>query len=271
MYLGIDIGGTKTLIACFNDQGTIQEQQRIRTPKNYTDFISEVARCVDTLTTKTFHYCCVAVPGRLDRGRGIGIVLGNLPWQNVSIQEDIQKIVGCPTRIENDANLAGLSEALLIPGYSRVLYITVSTGIGTGLIIDQTIDPYLADSEGGHMVLEHDGKQEAWEDFASGRAIVRKFGKRAEEITDARTWRIIAHDLALGIIDLIAMLQPQVIVFGGGVDKVFERFQPYLEAELKEIASPLTPIPPLRKAARPEEAVVYGCYAFARRQYASTH
>ena len=267
MYLGIDIGGTKTLVAALDERGVIVESQRFATPKEYADFISELAQMVAPFTTKTFTGCCAAVPGLLDREHGIGLAFGNLAWRHVPIRDDIRRIVGCPTIIENDANLAGLSEAMLLKEFRRVLYVTISTGIGTGFVVDQAIDPDFADSEGGHMMLEHEGKIQKWEDFASGKAIVQRFGKRAEEITDTSTWKIIAHDIALGLIDLIAMIQPEVVVFGGGVDNFFERFQPYLETELKQLATPLTPIPPLRKAARPNEAVLYGCYDLAKSQY----
>jgi predicted NBD/HSP70 family sugar kinase len=114
------------------------------------------------------------------------------------------------------------------------------------------------------MLLEHHGKMVTWESFASGKAIVKRFGKRAEDIHDAKTWKIISHDISLGLIDLIAVLQPEVIVFGGGVDIFFERFKEHLEDALKKYETPLTPIPPLIKAARPNEAVVYGCYDYAK-------
>lgn len=267
MYLGIDIGGTKTLVACMDKHGVIAESQQFATPRAYADFISQLAKVVAFLATKSFTGCCVAVPGRLDRAKGVAVALGNLPWRDVSIQADIQAIAHCPVVIENDANLGGLSEAMLLPQYNRVLYVTISTGIGTGFIVDRAIDPDFADTEGGHMLLEHHGKLQMWEQFASGKAIVRRFGKRAQDITDAATWRVIAHDIALGLIDLIAVIQPEVIVFGGGVDTYFDRFHNHLEAELKKYQTPLTPIPPLRKAARPNEAVVYGCYDLAKRLY----
>ena len=268
MYLGIDIGGTKTLVACLDEHGVILESLKFPTPETYTKFKHVLADTVDKLSTKRFVACCVAAPGRLDRERGIGLGFGNLPWSNVPIRDDVKRIVHCPVIIENDAKLAGLSEAMLLKDYSRVLYVTISTGIGTGFIIDQQIDPDFDDMEGGHMILEHQDKLQKWEDFASGQAIVKRFGKRAEDIHDAKTWKIIAHDVSLGLTNLIAVVQPEVIVFGGSVDTYFERFEPYLNAELKKYNTPLTPTPALRKAARPNEAVVYGCYDLAKSSHA---
>ena len=270
MYLGIDIGGTKTFVATLDDNGVIQEEFRFPTPKLYNNFLKELAKTVAKLATKKFIAAGVGAPGKIDREQGVALVFGNLSWHNAPLAQDIREIVRCPVVVENDANLAGLSEAMLLKHYQKVLYVTISTGIGTGFIVDQRIDPDLADSEGGHMMLEHNGKLEAWEDFASGRAIVTRFGKRASDITDAQTWKVIAHDIALGLIDLVAMLEPNVIVLGGGVSSHFDKFGSYLEDCLKQYDNPLITLPELRVAARPEQAVVYGCYDLAKARYGKT-
>ncbi len=260
MYLGIDIGGTKTLLATFDATGALQEQLRFPTPHDYRVFLHVLANNVAKMSTNKWSSCCVAAPGLLDRSAGVAKAFGNLPWKNIPIQSDIADVVQCTTIIENDANLAGLSEARLIPAYQTVLYLTISTGIGGGFIVNGTIDPDLEDSEPGLMVIEYHNKLQRWQDFASGRAIYARFGKRAEDITDQKTWSVIAHALSLGIIDVIATTQPDVIVFGGGVSSYFERLHPYLKAELNKYNTPMTAIPPLLKAKRPESAVIYGCY-----------
>jgi predicted NBD/HSP70 family sugar kinase len=268
MYLGIDIGGTKTLVACLDDKGVITERSKFPTPQAYDVFLRELAKVIVNLSTKEFIAVGMAVPGKLDREHGTAKAFGNLPWEDIPIKDDIERMVHAPVVIENDANLAGLSEAMLLKNtHDKVLYVTVSTGIGTGIISHQKIDPELADSEGGELLLEYGGRLQHWEDFASGRAIVKRFGKQAREITDEKTWRLIAHDLALGLADLIAVIQPDVIVMGGGVDSYFSRFAPFLQAELKKYETPLVPTPPILQAKRPEEAVVYGCYDLAKSLY----
>ena len=270
MYLGIDIGGTKTIVASLDDNGVIQESFRFPTPQRYPDFLKELADTVDKLATKSFTAAGVGVPSKIDRAHGIAIAGGRLPWKNVPVQKDIEALVHCPTIIDNDANLAGLSEAMLLKEFRKVLYITISTGIGTGYIVDQQIDPSMADSEGGEMLLEHSGKLEQWQDFASGQAIVRRFGKRASEITDNHTWRTIAHDVSLGIIDLVAVIQPDIIVLGGGVGAHYDKFKSFLDEYLKTYETPLLTIPPIRQAVRPELAVVYGGFDLAKGVYGKT-
>ena len=268
MYLGIDIGATKTLVACFTNDGVITERSKFLTPKNYTQFKKELADTVAKMSTSTFFACCVGVPGKLDRKQGIGIAMGNLPWKNVPIGEDVKAIASCPVVIENDAKLAGLSEAMLLKAtYDRVAYVTISTGIGVGIIVNQRIEPSLVDSEPGKMPLEHNGKMVAWESFASGKAIVKRYGKQASEITDQTTWKHIAQDIAVGLINVIAIVQPQVIVLGGGVATHFDRFDDHLKKALQRYETPLIPIPPIMHAARPEDAVVYGCYDLAKSTY----
>ncbi|HEY9713922.1 MAG TPA: ROK family protein, partial [Chroococcales cyanobacterium] len=177
--MGVDIGGTKTFVAALDDAGVITEKVRFPTPRAYAEFVSKLKETAAALQTKNFRAGCAAVPGSIDRQRGIARRLGNLPWRDVPLQEDAEHIFACPILLEHDAALGGLSEAMLLPKDTKVLYITISTGIGTGFIDHQHIIPDLADSEGGQMLLEYHGKPTKWEDFASGRAIAARFGKQA--------------------------------------------------------------------------------------------
>jgi predicted NBD/HSP70 family sugar kinase len=269
MYAGVDIGGTKTLVASIDDHGAITEKIRFETPKKYDFFIHELRFAAHKLGHDDYEAAGVGFPATImDHEHGIGITFGNLPWKKAHILEDVEKVFHCPTVAENDAKMAALSEAMLIKSkYSRVLYITVSTGIGIGWVVDQQIDDSVGDGGGRAFLLEHHGKYTPWEQFASGRAIVARYGKRAEEIHDVHTWKLICRDLAVGLLDLIALLQPEVIVFGGSVGTYFDRYGKLLKAELKKYETPHLLIPVLRQAARPEEAVLFGCYDLARQTF----
>ncbi len=269
MYLGIDIGGTKTLIAALDQHGVILVSLRIETPKDYDEFLKAVKHVLrGEIPVTDFRAGCVAAPGTIDRKRGRFERGGNLHWENVPLLQDIERIAGCPMLIENDANLAGLSEAMLLKQHQKVLYITVSTGIGTGFIVDQKIEPNMANSEGGQMMIQRGDKVVKWESFASGKAMFEKYGKKASDIKSKATWRAIAKDQAIGMVNLLAMTEPDIIVIGGGVGAHLEKYHDLLVAELKKIATPMVPIPPIVEAQRPEAAVVYGCYDLARSVYA---
>jgi glucokinase len=267
MFAGVDIGGSKTLVATFNDDGIIAEKKRFHTPSDYSTFLEELKEVALSLQTTDFRAAGVAVPGKIDRHRGLGEYFGSLAWHNVPIQADVEHIFHCPIVIENDANLGALSESMLRPEDKRLIYVTISTGIGTGFIINRELDPELLDSEGGQMAFEYHNKRTTWEDFASGRAITKRFGKKAADIDDEKTWQRIAHDLATGFLELIAIAQPDIIVIGGSVGNYFDRFKVYLLEELTQYNNPLVPIPDLQTATRPEEAVIYGCYELALKRY----
>ncbi len=268
MYAAVDIGGTKTLVAAFSKEGKVRQEEKFSTPENYDDFIKKLEDVAVKFSTKDFRAAVVGAPGKIDRKHGVGLVFGNLPWKNVTLEQDIEKIFNCPVTVENDTNLAGLSEAVLVKGkFHKVLYVTISTGIRGAYIIDGEMDPDTIDEEVGHMSLEHKGKFEKWEEFASGKAIVNKYGKPASDIKDVSVWKSISRDIAAGFITLIATLTPEIIIVGGGVGSHFEKFDKYLEKELSRMNNPLLSTPVIRKAKHPEEAVIYGCYQLAKDTY----
>jgi predicted NBD/HSP70 family sugar kinase len=269
MYLGIDIGGTKTLIASLDAKGVIKESIKFPTDQDYKKFLKDLNEQIGSLETKDFAAVGVGVPGPgIDRVNGKLLNSSNLAWHNVSLQDDIEDLVHTPVAIENDAKLAALSEAMLLKDrYKSVLYITVSTGIGYGLVVDQKIDVNIGDGGGRTILLEHDGKTVPWESFASGKAIVERYGKMAKDIEDEETWEAISRDLAKGFIELIAITEPEVIVIGGSVGHYFNKYKKPLENEIKKYHVPLIKMPLLVEAKRPEQAVVYGCYDFAKQRF----
>jgi len=261
IYLGIDIGGTKTLLAVFDENGTIIKKVKFLTDINYSQFLIDLKNNISSLDQTKFDKCGVAVPGLIDRKAGIAIAFGNLPWKNLSIKNDIEIIAGCNTQIEHDACLGGLFEARQLDSSAhKVLYLTISTGIGAGLIIDNNIDVNYANSEPGQMEIYNDGRLEKWESFASGKAILKKFGKQAKDIDDENSWSEIANNIALGCLELMAIIQPDVIIFGGSVGNYFERFENKLKKKLENHYNPLIKFPLLKKATRADDCVILGCY-----------
>lgn len=267
MYLTIDVGGTKTLLATFSDAGEILERLKFPTPKSYSDFIAELkASIVKICGGETPVSCSMALPASIDREHGVAEYFGNLDWANVPVADDLKGTLNCPLYLENDAKLAGLAEAYeLRDRYKRVLYVTVSTGIGLGLVVDGKIDYSVSDAGGRGMLMEHHGKLMAWEEFASGKAIVAHLGKMASEITDEKDWYFVARNIAVGLIDLIVTLSPECIVIGGGVGAHLDKFKAHLDAELEIYKSKMiNELPEITEAKHPEEAVVYGGYLLCK-------
>lgn len=263
MFLAIDVGGSKVLLSMFSDDGKVLKSSKIKTAIMYPDFIQDVKDQIhDLIGEEQPEVCAVALPATIDRDSGVALYFGNLPWENVHIRDDLSDILHCPILLENDAKLAGLAEAYSLKKlYKRVLYITISTGIGIGLVVDGKIDHSVSDAGGRGVIVEHNGKIMAWEEFASGRAINQKTGKLASEIEDPSEWYIIARNIAIGLINLIGAYSPECIVIGGGVGAHLEKFHEHLHEELELYRSKLIiNMPQIIKAQHPEEAVVYGGY-----------
>jgi glucokinase len=270
MYLGIDIGGTKTLLACFDEGGKIVSEHRFLTPELYENFLEALKQSLTILSEHRFKACGLAAPALIDHETGVAIKFGNLTWENVPVKRDVEELLGIPVRIENDAKAATLSEARLSPQYEKAMYITVSTGIGAGVAVNGQLDKTLEDIEPGQMMLEHEGEPKKWESFASGSAIYKKYNQKASEITDPEIWKEISFNLAIGLIDIIALVRPDVIFVGGGVGAHFEKFSEPLNEALHAMNNKMLTIPPILKATHPEEAVVYGCFELAKEADANT-
>lgn len=267
MYLGIDIGGTKTLVATLSDNGEITDSRRFPSNHDYEQFLRDLGENLGQLKLEDGYGACAGVSGLLDRAAGTVHALGNLPWRDKPIRDDISRLIGGrPLIIENDARLAGLSEAQLVKDrHQDVLFLTVSTGIGGAFIQEGRIAKALQDTEMGKMPLWHDGGYTHWEEFAGGRGVVKQFNKRADEITDPAQWRKIGENLAHGIGAVCSVLQPEIIILGGSVGKHADSFSPVIMEFLKRNLHPVVRQPhAIIPAQRPDEAVIYGCYDLAK-------
>lgn len=272
MIVTIDTGATKTLIADFDATGVKRQEARFETPKNEHEFLETLVATLKTAypdPTK-IDAICVALPGMITP-EGVLELAPNLGWRNVSIREELGQFYHCPIFVENDANLAGLAEARAQEKMPKLaLYLTISTGIGGGIIINGRLLPAHRSSEVGHMVLEYDGKLQEWESFASGRAILEYYGLYARDITSEDTWREIADKISRGLLALVPALRPDLMIFGGSIGTYFEQYKPHLEEILHDHFDELTiTVPEIVKAKHPEEAVVYGCYHYATHKLAS--
>lgn len=264
MIVTVDTGGTKTLISSFTKAGKIGKQIVYPTPHDpvkYTQILRQALE--DEYGNKKVDIIVIALPGIIDDG--IARWCRNLGWKNFDVRLALSNVLGgAPIYVQNDANLAGLAEArLLKPIPDFALYVTISTGIGTGFISRGHIDLGLESSEGGHALVEFDGKVREWESFASGRAIKETYGKFARDITSKRAWNHIADRISRGFLAVIPITQPDVIIIGGSIGTYFDRYGAQLATLLDERLPPHITRPTLLQAQHPEQAVIYGGYYHA--------
>lgn len=267
MILAIDVGGTKTLIALFNHEGRILRKQLLETPSDYNLFKDRLIAALRAFWEPGIEIEAIglAVPGLVDYKTGFVTKFGNLDWKNVDIKDQLQHDFNVPVFIDNDANVGALFEAnQLDPTPQLAVYVTIGTGIGTGIIFNGKIDQSIAKSEGGHIVLRHHDQYVVWEDIASGRAIRRDYQKYAYEIDDKAVWDDIARRIALGLFSIIPLLQPDAVIIGGGIGTHFAKYKDTLNQELAQNLPHMVDMPHITAATHSEEAVVYGCNILAR-------
>lgn len=263
MITAVDVGATKVLVAQFGPDGKPQNEVRFPTPPDITDFLTILHEQLAQYSAITS--IVMGVPGIITAD-GVIVRCSNLPWRNFAMKELLSNHYGVPVQIENDAKLAGLAEVNHISPLPQLgLYLTVSTGIGDGIIVNGRIHPALRTSEPGHIRLHFNGEWQQWQHFASGSALVEHFGKEAHQFSREAEWREVADRLSRGLFALIPVLQPDVIIFGGSVGAYFEHFDDILLEKLQPI-TPFITIPRLLKAQHPHEAVLYGCYYHATHQ-----
>lgn len=247
----VDIGGTK-LLAAVEEDGRLEPALRRATPQD-----GAIATLVDLIDAvrrgRALDGIAMAVPGPFDRE---GAALVNPPgmpraWWGLRLGQALGERYACDVVVENDANCAAVAESKVgaAAGARSVVYMTVSTGIGIGIVIDGHLVYGRHDTEGGHMVLWpewlggppcHCGGHGCLEALASGLAIERRFGRRAEDLDDGDAWEDVGRWLGLGIVNLAAILDCEAVVLGGGVVRSADRFWPSMT---KTVASSLFLVP----------------------------
>ena len=271
MLVTVDTGGTKTLVASFSEDGTLGTQIKFATPKKSSDYVDLLRETLlENYKGQTVEAIVIGLPGTITDG--VAVWCQNLKWRNFDVRAALKGVLGdAPILVENDANLAGLAEAHALKSIPPLaLYVTVSTGIGSGIITNGIIDPSLSHSEAGRSLVEYDGVIREWEDFASGKAIYEAFGKYARDITSKRTWYQVADRISRGFLTLIPTLQPEVIIIGGSIGTYFDNYSEKLVGLLKEHLPSHIPMPKFVQAVHPEQAVIYGCYYYALQILADT-
>lgn len=156
--LAIDIGGTNTRLAVVNDSFEIE--QCVIKPTICDDkekFMQNIIDGIHEIDLKEVDTIGAGVPGVVDREKGIILDLPNVRVKDIKFAEILKKETGLDTYLRNDAEVACLAEALSPKGkkYSRVFFITISTGLGGALCVDQVIQDYV--TEVGHTLAKFEG------------------------------------------------------------------------------------------------------------------
>lgn len=270
--IAIDIGGTKVRIGRVDGHGRISQFIDFPTPPAEATMLQQAIDTVHELSGPAQPLAIgIAAPALVDRKKGTIGPCTHIPtWKKLPIVNKLSQEFACPVVLENDATLGGVCEALVGSGrkYRYVLYVTVSTGIGSALILDGQPLPGPYNPQGGQMILVDHAKNPLYGSFeylASGKAIVREHGKIAADIRSKTTWNQITRPLAQGLHNLIVATNPEVVVLGGGVSRHYKRFIAPLKKHLAELAyTPKFPLPPIVQAKHVETAPLVGAGLIAQ-------
>jgi glucokinase len=242
--LGVDIGGTKIAAGTVNDGACVVHGVTVptRAAEGYDVSIGQVYKAIGECLPAGVRAIGICAPGPLNPKTGVILNPPNLPgWRNVPLADLVGERFGLLCRVENDANAAGLAEARFgaARGFDSVLYVTLSTGIGAGIILDGKVyhGKNGAAAEGGHVTIDwrsgticNCGTPGCIEALASGSAIAKR-GRTPEQIADGvargdgESLRIldeIASMLGAWMGSMISLLDPDIIVVGGGVSRIGE-------------------------------------------------
>lgn len=255
-FIGVDIGGTKTAIGLVTMDGEVRDKKVLPTDQSLPPFqmidrittsIEELVE-VNNISVSQVVGLGIGAPGPLDAVEGMLTCPPNLPdWKAIPIVKKLKEKFPFPIYFQNDASAAALGEKWLgaAQGATNFLYMTISTGIGAGIVIDGKLYTGTRGNAGdiGHMVVDPSygtctcGQEGCLEWIASGTAISRLGSEVAgKQLTTAEVFKLyddgyekivpmmekVFTRLGMGCVSLINTFEPEMIVFGGGVSKVGE-------------------------------------------------
>ncbi|MFC2000034.1 ROK family protein [Chloroflexota bacterium] len=267
--VALDLGGSKIATALVNPDGKIVGHRQIPTlaEEGVDAVVSRMLVTIDSVVNEAglslsgVSSIAIAAAGAIDSRQGIVTDSPNLPgWRDVPLREIVKKAVGLETFLINDASAAAIGEHCFGAGrdVSDLVYVTVSTGIGGGILIAGKLHEGVSGSAGevGHMTIDVNGPRcscgnvGCLEVFASGKAVAReaqslvsqgvktKITEYAEGQVENITARTVAEAaqqgdvvarqvifraatyLGIGLVNLVNILNPEMIIIGGGLSQM---------------------------------------------------
>ncbi len=313
-YLALDIGGTKTTSGLFTESGELLDNfaytAKSQTFKGEEAVYQNTRSVLDTVldhfsvTMEDIEAIGVGSPGPLKAEEGIIVHAPLMGWHNFPIVKRLKEDYGRPVYLDNDGNLGALAEAKcgVAKDLDNVLYMTVSTGCGGGLVINGKIyhGAHDAAAEVGHMCIDPEGldcpcgAKGCFELYASGTAVNRRLLEDLKAGVKNSVFESIGYDperiegkiltewaakgdpyalssfrkegyyLGIGISNLLNLYDPDVIVLGGGLTKGKAFFHEEMMRVIKErCLAPVTD-DTVRYSLLNDRVVLYGTYWLVR-------
>jgi fructokinase len=261
MLLGaLEAGGTKFVCALGDENGKIID--RVTIPTDEPEVTMEIVK--DYFKRKHIAALGVASFGPVDLHKSsttYGYITSTPKpgWANFPLVKTLEEAIKVPVGFDTDVNGSLLGEVTYgsAKGLKDVVYITIGTGIGGGILVNGKVLHGVIHSEMGHMLLKprEDDKFEGvcpfhgncFEGMASGPAIEKRWGRKAEELSDKKeVWELESYYIAQALANLTMILSPRKIILGGGVmkqeqlfpmirEKVVKNLNGYIQSNLLEV------------------------------------
>ncbi len=302
--VAVDIGGTHIRVALYEPNSiTPLAHQRTRSLANEPGVYDRLERAVESIWPQAeVRAIGIASPGPLDPHTGTILATPNIPeWQNFPVAAKLSQHFNVPVYLDNDANMAGLAEWQFGAGrgHDNLVYLTISTGIGGGVISQGCLIQGFRGmgAELGHMIIDPEGppcgcgKRGHIESFSSGPSIARYIKEEllageksslqgeavitAAQVADAAragdglaisAFERAGYYLGIAVANYLAIFDPSILIFGGGVSQVGELlFKPFEESLRKHTFHPhyLDDLV-ITRAALGDDAGLLGALALAR-------
>jgi glucokinase len=257
VFVGLDIGGTKIMVASADREGNILHRARMATSASLEEDLTNINTMIAEVVGKDeILGMGAAIGGPLDWGQGIVSPLHQPAWRNIPLKALMQSKWSCPFHVDVDTNVAAMGEYRWGEvSAKRFLYITLSTGMGGGFLVDGEI---YRGQDGAHPEVGHQsinfrctnpsavqcecGALDCLEALISGNGIRRVYGKPAEELSP-QEWEEVSYNLGQGLRNLAALYAPDLIRIGGGVavgggENFIRRAREVMEEHLKLVPPP---------------------------------
>lgn len=266
---GLDIRSDETILALCDFNNRIVARVSFETGSDAPAFLTKVGKEIRKLRTKHSSFIeypgiGVSLPGLVDNHSGKFLLSVVLPWRDVPVVQLLEKSTNLPVIIDNSARCSALAEIwhgkAQYAHVRNLLYVSVSTGLACGVVIDGGLYRGVNNTAGqfGHIPIDVNGpdcrcgQRGCWDLYASDKATLKRFqdlrnggGKRittmrklielveAGDIEATEAVRETARYLGIGITGLINGLDPEVVVIGGEITKLWGLVEPIIVEQTK--------------------------------------
>ena len=284
--IGIDLGGTKTEGILLDETHNIIERKRIKTPQenSYDSIVKSITFLINDLKKKTSEKTSIGLctPGVTDPNSGLIKNSNTQCLIGMPLKNDLENILDQEILMENDANCFALAESLLgsAKDHEVVFGVIMGTGVGGGIVINGTIHKGRSNIAGewGHHILHPNGnecycgKQGCVETYISGPALERRWfeitgtKESLQSITQnlsfkkAEQWKSeFLENFGVALANVVDILDPDVIVLGGGVSNVSFLYDEGKKAVYEKVFSDLVNTPVLKNKLGDSAGVFGAC------------